>query len=485
MAMTDPADLGVLAAAGLLRRRELSATELLAACQRRIAARNGGEPTFDGEPGAVNAWARLYPDIAAGQARAADERRARDGAEAPLLCGIPLGLKDLYAVAGLPLTASSRVLAGQLATGDAITWQRLAAVGMVLVGHTHTHEFAAGGTTDQVGNPWALDRAPGGSSGGSAAALAAGMVPAALGTDTAGSLRIPAVLSGVSSVKPTHGLIPIGGIIPLAPTLDHAGPMARSLADCGALLNALTAGPAEITPLLPPPAPPGVFPVQPGPGPRPLAGVTIAVTGRPERAGLEPDVADVFDQAVTAVQRLGARVITRPAAPDLTGPELNTVMLTEAGAYHRRHRDAAAHYRISIREFLAVGDEHTAAAPYLAAQARRAEVTAAWEDWFAEHEVDALLEPSVCGTAPLRGHGYDSGQLGGDGDPMIKLTATWNATGFPVASLPGGLGRRTGLPAGVSLIAPRGADTRVLQIGIDLQEHALPPLGPVEPRPPA
>ncbi len=481
--MTDPADLGVLAAAALLRRRELSAAELLAACQRRIAKRNGGAPTFDGEPGAVNAWARLYPDLAAGQARAADERRSRDGDQAPLLCGIPLGLKDLYAVAGLPLTASSRVLAGQVATEDAVAWQRLAAVGMVLVGHTHTHEFAAGGTTDQVGNPWALDRAPGGSSGGSAAALAAGMVPAALGTDTAGSLRIPAALSGVCSVKPTHGLIPISGIIPLAPTLDHAGPMARSLADCGALLNALTAGPAEITPLLPPPAAPGVFPVRARPGPHPLAGVTIAVTGRPERAGLELDVAEILDQAVAAVQRLGARVAALPAAPDLTGPELNTVMMTEAGAYHQRHRDAAAQYRVSIREFAAACDEHTAAAPYLAAQARRAELTAAWENWFAQHEVDALLEPSVCGTAPPRGRGYDSGQLGGDGDLMIRLTAAWNATGFPVASLPGGLGRRTGLPAGISLIAPRGADTRVLQIGIDLQEHALPPLGPVEPRP--
>ncbi len=479
--MTDPADLGVLAAAGLLRRRALSAAELLAACQRRIAQRNGGPPTFDGAPAAVNAWVRLYPDLAARQARAADERRSRDGDAAPLLCGIPVGLKDLYAVAGLPLTASSRVLAGHVATEDAVAWQRLAAVGMVLAGHTHTHEFAAGGTTDQVGNPWALDRAAGGSSGGSAAALAAGMVPAALGTDTAGSLRIPAALCGVSSVKPTHGLIPIGGIIPLAPTLDHAGPMARSLADCAALLTALTAGPAEVTPLMPPPAGPGVFPVRARPGPHPLAGVTIAVTDRPERAGLEPDVAEILDQAVAAVQQLGARVRTVPAAPDLTGRELNTVLLTEVGAYHRRHRDAADGYRVSIREFVAAGDD-TAAAPYLAAQSRRAEVTAGWEDWFARHEVDALLEPSVCGTAPPRGRGYDSGQLGGDGDPMIRLTATWNATGFPVASLPGGLGRRTGLPVGVSLIAPRGADTRVLQIGIDLQEHALPALGPVEPR---
>jgi len=480
--MTDPADLGVLQAADLLRRRALSATELLAACQRRIAERNGGPPTFDGDPAALNAWARLYPELAAAQARAADEWRARDGDDAPLLCGVPVGLKDLYAVAGLPLTASSRVLAGYTAEHSSAAWQRLDRVGMVLAGHTHTHEFAAGGTTDQVGNPWALDRAPGGSSGGSAAALAAGMVPAALGSDTCGSLRIPAALSGVSTVKPTHGLIPLGGVIPLAPTLDHAGPMARSLADCGALLSALTAGPAEISPLLPPPAPPGAFPVRARPGPHPLAGITIAVTGRPERAGLEPDVADVLDQAVTAVAQLGARVAVLPAPADLTGPELNTILLTEAGVYHRRHRHAVTQYRASVREFVVASDDFTAAEPYLAAQQRRAEITAAWEDWFAQHDVDALLEPSVCGTAPPRGHGYDPDQPAGDGDLMIRLTATWNVTGFPVASLPGGLGRRTGLPVGLSLAAPRGADTRVLQIGIDLQERALPPPGPVEPR---
>ena len=218
------ADLGVLDAAARLRAREVSAVELLEACQARIAERNGGEPSFDGAPDAVNAWARLYPERALEAARAADERLAREGDAAPLLCGIPIGVKDLYAVAGLPLTASSRVLEGNVAEADAPAWARLRDRGMVMVGHTHTHEFAAGGTTDQVGNPWDVSRSAGGSSGGSGAALAAGMVPVALATDTAGSLRIPAALSGVSSIKPTHGRVPIDGIVPLSATLDHAGP---------------------------------------------------------------------------------------------------------------------------------------------------------------------------------------------------------------------------------------------------------------------
>src|SRR5215218_5056322 len=186
---TDPADLGVLEAAALLRSRALSAVELLEACQARIAERNGGDPTFDGAPGAINAWTRLYPDLAAELARDADARLAAEGDAAPLLCGIPLALKDLFAVRGKGLTASSRVLERSVAASDSAVWRRLRGHGMVLAGHSHTHEFAAGGTTDQVGNPWAPDRTAGGSSGGSAAALAARMIPAAVGTDTAGSLR--------------------------------------------------------------------------------------------------------------------------------------------------------------------------------------------------------------------------------------------------------------------------------------------------------
>jgi aspartyl-tRNA(Asn)/glutamyl-tRNA(Gln) amidotransferase subunit A len=432
-AITDPADLGVLGAAALLRSRELSAVELLAACQRRILGRNGGQPSFDGAPGAVNAWIRLYPEAALEQAAAADRRLAREGLAAPLLCGIPLGLKDLFAVEGLPVTASSRVLANHVAPRSSTAWRRLAAAGMVLAGHTHTHEFGAGGTTDQVGNPRALDHSAGGSSGGSAAALACGMVAAALGTDSAGSLRIPASLCGVSSVKPTHGLIPLAGIIPLAPSLDHAGPMARSLADCSALLGALAC-----------------------------------------------------EQALRAGERLGARIIERPAVAELPDPEFSAILLSEAAAYHLRHFRPDAGYRTSIREFVEQSQAFTAVDAYLQAQRRRARVTAEWEDWFSAHGVDAILEPTTSATAPRRGSGYDSGQAAGQGDPLIRLTATWNVTGFPVAAMPAGLGSRSGLPVGVSLIGPRGAEARLLQIGIDLQAHALPPLPTAEPRlPPA
>src|SRR5690242_18235340 len=190
---TDPADLGVAEAAALLARRELSSVELVSACLRRIRERDGRH-SFDGDPGSINAWARVYEEDALAAAAAADAR-----VHASPLRGIPVGLKDLYAVAGKPLRASSRVL-DEVPSRDSDVWAALARAGMVLLGHLHTHEFAAGGMTDQVGSPWALDRTAGGSSGGSAAALAARTTPAATGTDTAGSLRIPSALSGTSTI---------------------------------------------------------------------------------------------------------------------------------------------------------------------------------------------------------------------------------------------------------------------------------------------
>ncbi len=474
---SDPADLGVLEAAAQLRARRLSAVELLAACQARIEKRNGGAPSFDGAPGAVNAWARLYPELAAEQARAADERIAREGDDAPLLCGIPIGVKDLYGVAGLPLTASSRVLEGNVAGEDAVAWRRLRALGMVIVGHTHTHEFAAGGTTDQVGNPWALDRSAGGSSGGSGAALAAGMVPVALGTDTAGSLRIPAALSGVSSIKPTHGRVPLDGILPLAASLDHAGPMARTVADCAAVLSAMAAGGAQATPLMPPPAPMGELPVTARGGPRPLAGVRVALTDRVDALDVEPDVAGGLEAARRACEDLGATVVALPGGGDPTMDDFSAVMFSEVGQQHARHAERIDRYRVSIREFVELGARFTDASVYIEAQDRRAQATAGWEAWFAEHAIDVLLEPTVPTTAPPRGHGYDSGRLGGQADPLIAFTAAWNFVGFPVAALPAGLGASSGLPVGVSLVAPRGREAVVAQVAIDLQAGPLPPLG--------
>ena len=444
--MTDPADLGVRDAAAALTGRAFSSFELIDACLARIHKRDGVH-SHDGDPGSVNAWVRIYEEDAREAAARADDLLARG--DAPALCGIPVGLKDLYGVAGTPLTASSRLLA-EVPERDCDTWARLEAEGMVLLGHLHTHEFAAGGTTDQVGNPWALDRSAGGSSGGSAAALAARMVPAATGTDTAGSLRIPSAMCGISTIKPTRNLVPIRGIVPLSPTLDNAGPMARTVRDCEPLLAALASA-----------VPPASR--------RPLRRVAVS----PRIADLDPDVADGFDAALDA---LGAKRITPepPPTPDLGGDFLDVVCL-EMLVYHRRFDDRRELYRPSILGFLEHAEQRgMTGEEYFGVQTRRAELHDAWVDWLVDHRIDAIVEPTVPIVARTRGHGYDEAFTDYD---EISLTHYWNWLGFPAVTLPSGVGRRSGLPVSVSLIGPPGADWDLLAAGAALQDE----LGTVTP----
>ncbi|HEY7208374.1 MAG TPA: amidase [Gaiellaceae bacterium] len=436
-AVAELADLGVVEAAELLRRREASSRELVEACLARIAERDG-EHSFDGDPGSVNAWVRIYEEDARAAAGAADERLA--AGDAGPLCGIPIGLKDLYAVADKPLTASSRLL-DEVPARSCEAWQRLEHAGMVLLGHVHTHEFAAGGTTDQVGNPWNLERSAGGSSGGSAAALASRTTPATTGTDTAGSLRIPSASCGTATIKPTRGLVSIRGIVPLGPTFDHTGPMARNVIDCEPLLQALVDG-------------------RPTRERRPLRRVALS----PRIGELDPDVAENLDRAVELVP------LVEIPPPDVEldlGLTFLDTCLAGMLAYHRRFDGRRELYRPSIRGFVEYAERRAMTAEeYAAVQLRREEDTARWLDWFAEHRIDALIEPTVPIVSPPRGHGYD--------EPFtdvaeISLTHYWDWTGFPAVALPSGVGRRSGMPTSVSLIGPTGSDWNLLAAGALLQ----------------
>ena len=451
-----PADLGVLEARALLRAKRLSAVELTEACIDRIESRNGGAPTFYGSPSAVNAWARLYRERALAQARRAD-RRLRRG-DAPALCGIPVALKDLYAVGGVGLTASSRVLAGHVARDDSSTWRRLRAAGMVLVGHTHTHEFGVGATTDQVGNPWALELSTGGSSGGSAAALAAGMVPAATGTDTGGSLRFPAAVCGVSAIKPTRGRVPLGGVIPVAASLDHGGPMARTVGDCAALLQAM-----------------GTYhrlPTKARGGHRPLAGLRVALTDRVAGMDVDADVAEGFEHTRRALERLGARVVRRhaPAKAALADSGYGHIFDVELWAYHRRYAERANLYRPSVAELIASAARVPAADGYYAALRAQYRVTQRWSRWFRENRVDVILEP----TAPIHAPRRNEPQSRNITAVLLAWTPIWDVTGLPVVAIPSGVGKRSHLPVGVSLIAPHGAEASLIRVALELQHHALP-----------
>ena len=464
MSASDAADLGVVEAAALLAAGRLSSTELTSACLARIRERDGAH-SHEGDPGSVNAWVRVYEEDALESAAMVDQ--AREGPDPlPRLAGVPIGLKDLYAVAGKPLTASSRLLDDRPAD-DCTVWAHLRSQGMILLGHLHTHEFAVGGTTDQVGNPWSLDRSAGGSSGGSAAALAARMVPAATGTDTAGSLRIPSALSGTSTIKPTRGLVSLRGVVPLAESLDHAGPMARTLEDCAPLLAAMPADDAgRPASSLVTDRSPGALPA-PRSGARPLEGIRMAVS--PRTGGLDPDVADGLDAAIAHCKALGAELLAPPPPPvELEiGDDFLDVLSPELLAYHRRFDGRRDHYRPSLREWIDGAEARAVPAErYVAAQMRRRELTAAFAQWLVEHRISALIEATVPCVAPLRGDGYDHA---GSDYALISLTHAWDWTGSPVVALPAGVGSRSGLPVGVSLIGRAGTDWHLLDIGIQLQ----------------
>jgi aspartyl-tRNA(Asn)/glutamyl-tRNA(Gln) amidotransferase subunit A len=465
----DAADLGVVEAAALIAERSLSSSELTSACLARIRERDGTH-SHAGDPGSINAWVRVYEESALAAAALSDallaERPGDAGPPSPLW-GIPIGLKDLYGVAGERLTASSNLLDERPAV-DCDVWARLRAHGMILLGHLHTHEFAVGGTTDQVGNPWALERSAGGSSGGSAAALAARMAPAATGTDTAGSLRIPSALSGTSAIKPTRGLVSLRGVVPLATSLDHAGPMARTLEDCALLLAAM-AGPDRGRPgSALAAAPPAALPA-PRAGARPLAGVRLALSPRTASATLDADVADGLSAALEHCRALGATLREPPAPPaELeVGDDFLDVLYAELLVYHRRFDGRREAYRASLREWIEQAEARAVSAErYVAAQARRRETTAALAGWLEDERISALIEATVPCVAPRRGDGYDRA---GSDDELISLTHYWDWTGFPVVALPAGIGARSGLPVGVSLIGPSGRDWELLDAGIQLQ----------------
>ena len=233
MADLDLCYLSIAEASRRIASGELSPVALTQAVLQRI----------DETDAAVHSFVRLMRESAL-EAAAASERRARDGARLGPLDGIPIGVKDLIDTAGVVTTGGTGAYRQRVPQHDATCIRLLKAAGAIIIGKTNTHELALGGTTTNAHygathNPWSLDRVPGGSSGGSASALAAGQCLGALGTDTAGSIRLPAAFCGVTGHKPTYGLVSRAGVLALSATLDHTGPMTRSAEDAALLLGVL------------------------------------------------------------------------------------------------------------------------------------------------------------------------------------------------------------------------------------------------------
>lgn len=454
---SDPALLGAVEAATLLHAGRLHPRELLDACMDRIRKYDGG----------IGAWIRLYPETAYAAADAAGEtlvRAKREGRSAPLACGLPVGLKDVFAVSGLPLTASSRVLEGNIAAGDSGVWRKLNESGAVLLGHAHTDEFAFGIATPQVGNPWNTEMSPGGSSGGSAALLAARFAPLSVGSDTGGSVRLPASACGISAVKPTYGRISSHGMIPLAWTRDHAGPMARSLADASLLLSVL-AEPDPMDPItaMGPAVPEGGYPLAARGGASPLAGVRIGVVRDGE---LPVALGSLFDRSLDVMRDLGADVVDVVLPPQPSS--LTSGDNAEIGAYHQQFADRLGLYRPENvpAVTLALGAQVTPAGDYLAFERDRLRYQQDYNRLFVDNGLDAIVVPGSRVDGARReeflGVSVTAGPLG---------DVQWaNYAGAPVASIPVGYSSETGLPFGIQIGARPWQDQRVIEIGLEVQE---------------
>ncbi|NEK86127.1 Asp-tRNA(Asn)/Glu-tRNA(Gln) amidotransferase GatCAB subunit A [Blastococcus saxobsidens] len=446
----EPFELDLTAAAEAIGTGSLSPVELTESVLGRIEAT---------EP-AIGAFAHVSADLARDAATAAEKEIAAGRYRGPLH-GIPLGVKDLYDTAGVPTTSSSEVRAGHVPDTDAVAVRRLLDAGMVMVGKTHTHEFAYGGRTHTTRNPWDTARIPGGSSGGSGAALAAGSCMLALGTDTAGSIRIPANLCGTVGLKPTYGRTSRRGVASLSWSLDHVGPLARNVTDCALALDAIA----------------GHDPLDPASVDVPVPGYAAGITGdvRGLRIGVpanfffdhvRPDVEASVRAAVDVLVGLGAEVreVTIPYPDQVLAVEWG-IVLPEAAAYHRESLRTKAHlYRPETRLQLEAG-ELVLATDYINALRVRTLVQRAWKELFAD--VDVVVGPVQPFPAPLVDEMevvWPDGTVELVDLAMVRLTSPANLTGLPTLAVPTGFDER-GLPLGMQVTGRPFDEATLLDVG--------------------
>ncbi|MGH8970435.1 MAG: Asp-tRNA(Asn)/Glu-tRNA(Gln) amidotransferase subunit GatA [Actinomycetes bacterium] len=435
----------------------------------------------------VHAFLHVDTDGALTAAKAVDARRAA-GEELGPLAGVPLALKDLIATRGIPTTCGSRILEGWVPPYDATVTQRLRDAGVVVVGKTNMDEFAMGSSTEHSAfgpshNPWDLDRIPGGSGGGSAAAVAAFETPIAIGTDTGGSIRQPAAVTGTVGVKPTYGGVSRYGLVALASSLDQAGPCARTVLDA-ALLHATIAGhdPLDST-SIDAPVPAVVEAARHGD----VNGLRVGVVKQFSGEGYHPGVEQRFQEAVSLLEELGATVVEVDCPHfDYALPAYYLILPSEASSNLARY-DA-------MRYGLRVGDDGTGSAEDVMAASREAgfgaeakrrimlgtyALSSGYYDAYygqaqkvrtlisrdfaaAFDRADVLVSPTTPTTAFRIGERVD--------DPMAMYLADLctipsNLSGNASMSLPCGLSPDDGLPVGLQVIAPPMADDRLYRVG--------------------
>ena len=434
MAETPLHALSIHEAAAQIRAGGLTATALVEACLRRIEAL---DPAIEAwvavdRAGAVEAAARLDDEARRGRFRGA-------------LHGVPVGLKDIFHAAGLKTTAGARGFADVVPAEDAASVARLRSAGAVILGKLHTTEFAFADPA-VTRSPWHPGRTPGGSSAGSAAAVAARMVPAALGSQTVGSTLRPAAFCGVVGLKPTYGRISRRGVIPFSWSLDHVGIFARSVADAAVVLSVLAGhdpgDPGSAT--LPPPDLAGAIAAAPARPPR------LGLLGQPFRERADPEMRAHLDEVVEALGRRGAVIepVRLPAIVPALLSAVQIVVRAEAAAYHADlHREHAEEYRARIRAAVEAG---MCIPAHLYLRAQRVRRQARRELTPLLERFDGLLMPPAPGPAPDRSTTGDA-----------SFNAPWSGIGVPQVALPSGLAG-DGLPLGIQLVGAPLAEARLL-----------------------
>jgi aspartyl-tRNA(Asn)/glutamyl-tRNA(Gln) amidotransferase subunit A len=447
----DLTSLNLYEAAELLKTRQISPVELTQAQLRRIAQL---DPR-------LNCFITITPELALQQARQA-EIEIGQGNYRGTLHGIPLALKDLYETQGIRTTAGSTFFADYIPEADAAVVQKLKDAGAVLVGKLNMHEIALGVTNENPHygdccNPWDLTRITGGSSGGNAAALAAGLCMGAMGSDTGGSVRIPASLCGVVGLKPTYGRVSLRGVIPLSWNLDHAGPMGRCVRDVAILLQTVAGyDPQDAWSVE---MPVGDYLGLPEDG---IKGWRIALAANdyftdPEI--VDAEVHEAVGHAARAFEDLGAVVEKVPFPNAREAAMANGLMTPSDGAafHHQRLDENPQGFGADVLKRLQIGAAYSST-EYIQARRMQTILRCQFNEFF--NEFDLLLTPTTPITAPERGSAdpFDRPRL------LTRFTAPFNLTGLPALSVPCGWSSEK-LPIGLQVVGKSWAEAKILTAG--------------------
>jgi aspartyl-tRNA(Asn)/glutamyl-tRNA(Gln) amidotransferase subunit A len=441
----DLAKLSLREAADLVRKKKVSPVELTKACLARIDRFN---PT-------LNAFITITAESALEQARAAESEVTKGKWRGPLH-GIPIALKDLFDTAGVRTTAASGVFKDRVPTEDAEVVRRLKAAGAVLLGKTNMQEFAFGGTSivsyfGAVHNPWEPSHIAGGSSGGSAAALASELCYGALGSDTAGSVRIPASHCGIVGLKPTYGLVSIRGVIPLSWSLDHVGPMARTVTDTALLLQVIAGYDEKDTTSEQMNIPDYAQALE--------TKVSSLRIGTPREfffANLDPEIEAATKEALSVLGKLTAGIRDVALHANTMETLRDVVRAAEAYAYHQGYVTKAPelYQPLTLKRIQAGANVTTPA--YIQGRRDLAQVRRTAAKWF--DSVDVLVTP----TLPIPPAAI-SDPRADDILPAVRNTSPFDVNGWPAISLPCGFTSQ-GLPIGLQIIGPHGGEAIVFQL---------------------